>query len=444
MSDDNVIWADFAARRRRRDEAAGSADASDAGEGTGAGADPGAGAAGRDADADGPDHGSRDDASRSGGPADRGRGGASGSRGRRPAPGTVPPPTHPTSRPLTGAEAWGGIRRPAPGPGRPGGQAGLPGRPGLPGIPGLPGGVAAPGGRGASAGAGSAAAARGRAIAGSSSRTGGRTRDPRDDRARGWASRRLLKELLDGVTDGRAARGADYHRDGHVVDVQLGAGTVVAQVAGSQLEPFTVVLQLPARRGGRRDALLDALLGAPEGMGPALAGRDAPDFADELLIDPDERIHASCDCPDATAPCKHIVAVALELAARIDASPEDLLALRGITQEELQDRLARRGADAAIRASRPVQPVPADGDVPALDFWGASRARPPRPEISAEPALRDTETGLLHDALDVVSHGPADELRGYSQLEELYERLMGQWSADGPPDDDGDGDGDGG
>ena len=358
MSDDKIITADFGARRRLPAVAGG------------AGRD-GSGASARDDDR-------------------RTRSGAGAGYG---------------DRPLTGAEAWGGLR--GPGAGAAGAAGGAPDPSGI---------IAAARNRAARAGGAGTRGTRGR-----------------DDRLRTWGARMIVDDLSRDATGGRESRGIAYQREGRVIGMDVADGTVVAQVAGSQLEPFTVVLQLPPRRGGRRDALVDQLLEAPEGTLGSLASPDAPPFAGELVIGPDERIRATCDCPDAAMPCKHIVAVAHELGRRIDCDPEELLRVRGITQEDLQDRLARRGADAALRAARPVQPVPEDGEVPVVDFWGASLAPPPLPEVAAEPALRDTDAGLLHDALDVVSHGPADELRGFSQLEELYERLM----ADGRPPDEG-------
>ena len=79
-------------------------------------------------------------------------------------------------------------------------------------------------------------------------------------------------------------------------------------------------------------------------------------------------LRATCSCPDAANPCKHIAAVYYILAERFDHDPFVMFAWRGRTQDELLERLRARRAratgkrvssDAASTdAPAPVEPPP--------------------------------------------------------------------------------------
>jgi uncharacterized Zn finger protein len=106
-------------------------------------------------------------------------------------------------------------------------------------------------------------------------------------------------------------------------------------------------------------------------------------------------LKASCTCPDAANPCKHIAAVYYILAERFDEDPFLIFAWRGRTREELLERLrARRGG--TTRGRSPQTSRRNDEPEPPLSefvdgFWS------PGPELAE---LRvSPRAGVAPDAL---------------------------------------------
>lgn len=277
------------------------------------------------------------------------------------------------------------------------------------------------------------------------------------DAARTWAARTLVDRVLPAADRGRVDRGRDYHAEGRVVELTLAAGAISALVRGTQLDPFTVILQLPWRGEAERDRAVAAIAAAPGGVLAALNGALPAEEEHRLLLGPGEWLRCSCDCPDPAEYCKHIIAVTLAAAAALDADPALLLRLRGITDSDLRraQRRAVPGGDGAEGPPRgPAAPswravdqaIPPGGG----DFWGRGLPPPEVPEVTAAPALAAADRALLEEALATVCYGRVDETRLISDLEVLYEALApvrgrgGAGSGDDGGDHDPDGAGDAG
>ena len=80
-------------------------------------------------------------------------------------------------------------------------------------------------------------------------------------------------------------------------------------------------------------------------------------------------LKASCDCPDAENPCKHIAAVYYLLAERFDADPFLIVTWRGRTQEERLDGLRARRARSKTKGSSASPRTAAGGAEGARSFW---------------------------------------------------------------------------
>ncbi len=214
---------------------------------------------------------------------------------------------------------------------------------------------------------------------------------------RWWADRWL--GALDGPWEGRLSRGRTYAQAGRVHDLQIEPGLVTARVIGTRPTPYRVELRLPtlddavwarvveglARRADTEAAMLNGDLPPEAEAAFALAGAF-------LFPTPDERVAASCSCPDWVRPCKHAAAVMHVVAAQMERDPFVLFALRGRMRDELLAMLRAeraKGAPAAPNGAAPGEPspelaAPVDLARSVERFWAFD---PPaeQPASSAEP-----------------------------------------------------------
>lgn len=137
----------------------------------------------------------------------------------------------------------------------------------------------------------------------------------------------------------RLPRGRTYVRNGSVMDLQVGTGTVRALVCGSELYRVSVTitpLSKPRWRAvirecaGKIGSLVELLQGTfSRGVMETLIGRQTGLFpaAKEIAFD--------CSCPDWAAMCKHVAATLYGVGARLDSEPELFFRLRRVDQLDL-------------------------------------------------------------------------------------------------------------
>lgn len=159
---------------------------------------------------------------------------------------------------------------------------------------------------------------------------------------------------------GRLSRGRSYARNGRVLDIEIGPGTVKARVQGSERRPYRIEMTLERFPDQVWDRVIGALARQALYTAKLLAGElpaeivQLCDTAEAPLFPshPND-ITMKCSCPDWAVPCKHVAAVHYALAAELDRDPFLLFRLRGRTREELTSALrARRGSFGSAGAAR--------------------------------------------------------------------------------------------
>jgi len=147
----------------------------------------------------------------------------------------------------------------------------------------------------------------------------------------------------------RLPRGRTYVRNGSVMDLQLGAGTVTALVSGSDLYRVSVTVK-PLRRA-RWQAIVRECAGRIDSLVELLQGRLSRAVMEVLIrprtgLFPEPReISFECSCPDWAGVCKHVAATFYGVGARLDAEPELFFRLRRVDQTDL---LTAAGDGAAL------------------------------------------------------------------------------------------------
>lgn len=192
----------------------------------------------------------------------------------------------------------------------------------------------------------------------------------------------------------RFARGRAYQRQGAVVDVVVEPGRVHAVVQGGRSDPYVVEI-VAKRLSAATAAQVDARPRTSAQRYTALV----PDAGD---------LRFSCTCPDWDDPCKHAVAVVVELGEQVARDPRLLERWRdaGSDQADLADQ-----ADPVDRAGR-ADPV----DVPAVDpelegrlgaFFHCPTPLAATPAVSSLPPPRrrwdQPWVDILTEALETLS-----------------------------------------
>ena len=139
--------------------------------------------------------------------------------------------------------------------------------------------------------------------------------------------------------ENRLPRGRTYVRNGSVIDLQISAGQVQAQVMGSALYTVAVsVAAVPAKQwkaigadcSGSIDSLVELLQGK---LSKAVMERICK--PDTGLFPAPKDITFSCSCPDWASMCKHVAAVLYGVGTRLDEQPELLFTLRKVDAKDL-------------------------------------------------------------------------------------------------------------
>jgi uncharacterized Zn finger protein len=230
-----------------------------------------------------------------------------------------------------------------------------------------------------------------------------KARSTRGAIAQTWWSQRFIAVLEDAGIGGRLGRGRSYARKGQVISLEVGPGSVTAQVQGSRARPYRIRIGIPAF-GKSEWAEVERRLAESAWYTARLLAGEMPDDIEEVFASlglslfpaTARELSLDCSCPDHVVPCKHLAATFYLLAESFDADPFAILAWRGRDREELLANLAAaraEGAPAADRAERAARPL-AD----CLDTYYARQGnvKVPSPPVTAPGALLDQlpDTGI--------------------------------------------------
>ena len=178
----------------------------------------------------------------------------------------------------------------------------------------------------------------------------------------------------------RLPRGRTYVRNGSVVDLQVGPGSVTALVSGSTMYDVKVTVGPVSRARWR--AICEDCSGAIDSLVELLQGRFSKGVMTRLceertgLFPSPSDILFTCSCPDWASMCKHVAAVLYGIGARLDHQPELLFTLRKVDQ---QDLIAQAGSDLSKKGRRPASvKVLASDDLSEMFGIEMAPATPPK------------------------------------------------------------------
>jgi uncharacterized Zn finger protein len=208
-----------------------------------------------------------------------------------------------------------------------------------------------------------------------------------------WWAKRWIAVLESFDIGARLGRGRSYARGGQVLSIEVEKGKVTSRVQGSRPKPYAVTIEINVLTDADWKKLTDTLAGQALFAAKLLAGEMPQDiekaFQDAgLSLFPQKLrdLQTSCSCPDFSNPCKHIAAVYYLLGEEFDRDPFLLFKLRGLSREELVERLGRLGPGreetGTSEAPAEREPLRAEG----RSFWeGAPLPQPAPGEDEAPP-----------------------------------------------------------
>ena len=170
---------------------------------------------------------------------------------------------------------------------------------------------------------------------------------------REWWVQRWL-ELLDSYRfKKRLERARRYVKEGNVLSVEFEGEKVLAQVQGSEPEPYQVSLSLEAFSNEDWEYAIETMAQKAIFSAQLLAGEMPANIEEEVFTASGlslfpftlSDIHSRCSCPDKANPCKHIGAVYYQLGDRFSEDPFVLFQLRGRTKGEILNTLRQLRSD---------------------------------------------------------------------------------------------------
>jgi uncharacterized Zn finger protein len=197
----------------------------------------------------------------------------------------------------------------------------------------------------------------------------------------------------------RLHRGRTYVRNGSVMDLQLGAGTVEALVSGSELYRVSIRIAPLSRRRWR--ALVQECAGQIGSLVELLQGKFSRAVM-EMLIRPGAGLFPSvrditfeCSCPDVAVFCKHVAATLYGVGARLDTEPELFFTLRRVDQLDLLTAASRASLPARSPAPRKRIAAAALAEVFGIELDMPAPASATRPSAVGQrrPPTRRRSTG---------------------------------------------------
>lgn len=194
-----------------------------------------------------------------------------------------------------------------------------------------------------------------------------------------WWAKRWISILESFNIGARLARGRSYARSGQVASIAVDNGKVTAQVQGSAPTPYRVTIEVKTLTAREWKKIIDAMGRQALFVAKLLAGEMPQDietlFKEEgLSLFPTKRgdLKTACSCPDASNPCKHIAATYYLLGEEFDRDPFLIFALRGLSRDELMERLGSKGAatEKASAESTALEPLPTEPlSLESRSFW---------------------------------------------------------------------------
>lgn len=198
-----------------------------------------------------------------------------------------------------------------------------------------------------------------------------------------WWGKLWISTLESFSSSSRLSRGRSYARLGQVASLDIGKGSVCADVQGSRAEAYRISIKLKSFTEEQWHKIISGILEKPIFAAQLLSSEMPREIESvfktaglSLFPQKQKDLETECSCPDWSNPCKHIAAVFYLMAEAFDKDPFLLFKMRGMEREEFLNALQGSGAakDTDGTETKEIigeeakidpEPLPLDSD----EFW---------------------------------------------------------------------------
>lgn len=231
--------------------------------------------------------------------------------------------------------------------------------------------------------------------------------------SRTWWGQKFITAIESFTDSARLGRGRSYARGGKILEFAVNKGEIEATIRGSinpyfgvYTEPryhtvvkikaiakkdWTKIVQSMAKNASFVSKLL--LNEVPENIESSFR-----EVNKHLLPHSESDFQTSCSCPDWSNPCKHIAGLCYRFASELDENPFLIFELRGLTQEQLHEELAKTPLGRALVAGLKTEEL-------APDSVTSYYTRPQKEQFNAATTLKEFWQGKT------ITPPPTDETR---------------------------------
>lgn len=231
----------------------------------------------------------------------------------------------------------------------------------------------------------------------------------------------------------RLERGWNYARGGNVLSIKFQGEKVLAQVQGTDPQPYGVTISLDPFTTEDWQYVVETLATKAIYSAQLLAGEMPPEIeqvfaANGLSLFPFQlaEVNSACSCPDPQNPCKHVAAVYYLLGDRFREDPFVLFQLRGQTRHQiLQSLRQQQSPNAATILPEPIPAIDQPSALLPADFW---RYNPPLELVagailSANPDAPAQNTGSVWQVLPPLPLGKVEAELMKNYLQQIYQTV---------------------
>ena len=169
-----------------------------------------------------------------------------------------------------------------------------------------------------------------------------------------WWSKKWNNAISSFTISSRVDKGREYVREGNVLNLEISNGKIEAEVQGSKLIAYKVVMEIDSFNAEQWKKIMNIMSQKAIFCAKLLSG-EMPENIEEAFKEggvslfPKKQIHliTNCSCLDVANPCKHIAAVHYMIGLEFDKDPFVILKLRGMDKEHFLKalRVLRSGSE---------------------------------------------------------------------------------------------------